>query len=384
MNIQSIYITNAIGFILLLFLGVSRYITRTKGGLENRLYGAMIRIAMIACIVEPLTFGIDGKVGAVYYWINILGNTYLYMANAVGAFLFCVYVEYSLYHDNSRLAKIYNKLFFVVLAILTLLVINIFGGFFFYVDDSYVYHRQPLVAILYLYIVFCAVWCLTTVYKHRHQYKKEAFFPIWMYLTPIVAASVVQMLWYGVSLAWVGTAIGLVALHMSLQNQQSYLDPLTGLHNRLYLEYGFLKMEKDLKNSYYGIMLDINYFKLINDEFGHAEGDIALKELAEIIKISTKTDGVSFRYAGDEFVILLKTSDEDKVVALEETLRCKINEFNESNKHNFNLYVAMGHDRFINGIDNEDSFMKKIDSAMYVNKKELHSLPYAKAVLKKQ
>ena len=382
MNIQSIYITNAIGFILLMFLIVSRYITRTKGGLGNRLYGSMIRIAMIACIVEALTFGIDGKVGAVYYWINILGNTYLYMANAFGAFLFCVYVEYSLYQDKSRLAKIYNKLFFVILALLVSLVINIFGGFYFYVDENFVYHRQPLVAILYLYILCCAVWCLLTVYKHRRHNKKESFFPIWMYLTPIVAASVVQMLWYGVSLAWVGTSIGLVALHMSLQNQRSYLDPLTGLHNRLYLEYAFLKIEKDNKNQYYGIMLDINYFKLINDEFGHVEGDIALKELAEIINKSTKNEGVTFRYAGDEFVILLKSDSEDKVLEIENTIKKKISEFNAENKHNFNLYVAMGHDKFINGLDNEDSFMKKIDDAMYINKKELHALPYAQAVLK--
>jgi len=42
----------------------------------------------------------------------------------------------------------------------------------------------------------------------------------------------------------------------------------------------------------------------------------------------------------------------------------------------------MGHDKFINGLDNEDSFMKKIDNAMYLNKKELHALSYAQAVLK--
>lgn len=382
MNIQSIYITNAIGFILLAFLLVSRYITRTKGGIGNRLYGAMIKIAMLACVVEPLTFGIDGMAGAVYYWINLLGNTYLYMANAFGAFLFCVYVEYSLYQDSSRLKKIYNKFYFVALTIIVLLVINIFAGFFFYVDENYVYHRRPLVALLYIYIVFCAILCLVTVYRHRRNNKKEAFFPIWMYLSPIVAASIVQMLCYGVSLAWIGTAIGLVALHMSLQNQRSYLDPLTGLHNRLYLEHVFITLEKDLKNTYYGIMLDINYFKQINDEFGHAEGDIALKKLADIIKISTRSGGTAFRYAGDEFVVILKADDEKQVFVVEERIKEKIAAFNNNDEQNFNLYVAMGHDKFINGKDNEDSFMKKIDNAMYANKKELHALSYAQAVLK--
>ena len=138
-------------------------------------------------------------------------------------------------------------------------------------------------------------------------------------------------------------------------------------------------MEKDLKRSYYGIMLDINYFKNINDEFGHAEGDKALCELAAIINDATRTEGASFRYAGDEFVIIIKTDSEEYTKNVENDIREKIEQFNKQKKHQFELHVAMGYDKFLNGIDNEDSFMKKIDAAMYANKKEMHRLCELKA-----
>lgn len=371
MNLQAIYIANFTGFILILFLFISRFITQSKSQAEDHIFNVMMILAIVSCLVEPLTFFVDGKPGMVCYWVNLLGNTYLYSSNGIGSFLWCVYVDRSLYHDPVRAKKIYNKFGAVVLVILCFLFGNIWGGYFFYVDDANVYHRQPLINGFYVYMMFCCVFSIVVYERYRRRHGRVAFFPIYMYLIPIVSGSVLQMLYFGVSLAWLGTAIGIVALYMSLLNQRSYMDQLTGLYNRLYMEHAIYGMQRG-NASYYGIMLDMNFFKKINDTYGHSVGDQALKDAAAIFRTETDNRSTVFRYAGDEFIILMKTGLEQEVETLEKALRDAADRFNATGERPYQLSFSMGHDRFERELDNEDSFLKKIDAAMYLDKTRMH------------
>ncbi len=55
--------------------------------MDEKIFLHIVILPLIACIVEPLTFWVDGKPGALCYWINLLGNTYLYAANLIGSYL---------------------------------------------------------------------------------------------------------------------------------------------------------------------------------------------------------------------------------------------------------------------------------------------------------
>ena len=103
MNFQAILLANITGFTLILFLRISRMLSQVKQDTEENAFNVMMYFVMIACIVEPLTFYVDGKPGILCYWINLLGNTYLYYANATGTFLWLLYMDLSLFHDRSRL-----------------------------------------------------------------------------------------------------------------------------------------------------------------------------------------------------------------------------------------------------------------------------------------
>ena len=105
MNLQAIIIANLTGFFLIFFLYMSRFITKTKGDTEEHAFEVMMALAAIACLVEPLTFAVDGVPGKISYWVNILGNTYLYYANGLGSFLWLLYLDLSLNHDRSRMKK---------------------------------------------------------------------------------------------------------------------------------------------------------------------------------------------------------------------------------------------------------------------------------------
>jgi diguanylate cyclase (GGDEF)-like protein len=102
-------------------------------------------------------------------------------------------------------------------------------------------------------------------------------------------------------------ALGNARLRESLR-RQSVLDPLTGLFNRRYFD-ETLKRElararrKSVPMSL--LVLDIDHFKRVNDDFGHAAGDAVLRALGQQIRASIREGDVACRYGGEEFVILM-------------------------------------------------------------------------------
>lgn len=372
MNLQAIIIANLTGFFLIFFLFFSRFITKTKSDTEEHSFEVMMTLAMIACIVEPVTFAVDGVHGIFPYWVNLLGNTYLYYANGLGSFLWLLYLDLNLYHDRSRMKKIYYKISVPIGILLLSLIGNIWGHYYFYVDENNVYHRQPAVFIFYAYLILCAVYSLFLYFHRKKKHGQVAFFPIYLYMAPIITGSILQMVFYGISLAWLGTAMGIVALYMSLQQQKTYLDSLTGMYNRLYLEHALFKMQRDTSGSYYGAMIDMNDFKEINDTYGHSAGDQALSDMADIFRTVISDNTSVFRFAGDEFILIIKTDSEEEIMELKYRLRQAVSDFNLTHTHPYKLSFSMGYAKYDCKKDTSDSFLKKIDTAMYAQKKVYH------------
>ena len=74
-------------------------------------------------------------------------------------------------------------------------------------------------------------------------------------------------------------------------------------------------------------MLDIDHFKSVNDEYGHAAGDEVLRELAQLIEGQIRATDVAARYGGEEFVILLPDTDVDAGALLAERIRRTVAEY---------------------------------------------------------
>ena len=372
MNIQAILVANITGFVLLLILYISRAITRVKSDTEEKALDALMMITLIACIVQSLTFVVDGMPGIVARYTIILGNTYLYFSNVIGPFLFCMYVDLNLYHDRTRIRRIYRKLSIPVSALILSLIVNLFVGIYFRVDENNIYHRQPLNFIIYIYLMLCAVYGLFLYFRYKFTAREASFFPIYMYLTPMVAGILLQKIFYGISLMTLGDAIGIVALYISLQNEKTYKDGLTGLYNRLYLTHELFVIKNAPNPKYYGIMIDMNFFKKINDTYGHAAGDQALVDMASLMKKRFSGLGKCFRYAGDEFVVLVKSNNEAEILEIVNGLSADAEAFNEIADRPYKLSFSKGYGRFEKETDNEDSFLRKIDNAMYEDKRAFH------------
>lgn len=94
--------------------------------------------------------------------------------------------------------------------------------------------------------------------------------------------------------------------------QLSITDQLTQLYNRRYLQ-EVLKREfsraKRYRSKLSCIICDIDHFKVVNDKYGHLQGDAVLRELAALIKNTTREVDIPFRFGGEEFLVLLPETD---------------------------------------------------------------------------
>ena len=94
-------------------------------------------------------------------------------------------------------------------------------------------------------------------------------------------------------------------------------DNLTGVGNRNYLD---LKIKEYRLKDFSIIMIDIDFFKVINDTYGHKVGDLALKRFVELIKPHLNKYDIFIRYGGEEFIIILN-SDKEKAIKIAEKIR---------------------------------------------------------------
>lgn len=153
------------------------------------------------------------------------------------------------------------------------------------------------------------------------------------------------------------------------------LDALTGFYNRRQLEER-VKQEtataKRKKNPLCAIMTDIDYFKHVNDTYGHAAGDLILKTVAKIMRTQLREYDIAARYGGEEFVILLPFTKQDEAVSVAERLRqavekkvidiAKVNTKNETK--NISVTISLGvHCYNLN--DKPDEFIMNADKALY-------------------
>ncbi len=108
-----------------------------------------------------------------------------------------------------------------------------------------------------------------------------------------------------------------------LSKSSTWVDPLTGVANRLYFARRFeseLRRAQNYHQSLGLVMLDIDDFKKINDTYGHPAGDLVIKKFAELVRSVTRSSDLVCRYGGDEFMVLVTTSNDQQVLAYAEKL----------------------------------------------------------------
>jgi diguanylate cyclase (GGDEF)-like protein len=168
--------------------------------------------------------------------------------------------------------------------------------------------------------------------------------------------------------------------HSSILQQMTQLslfaelrtDPLTGAANRRTFDESLESVVKQYARYRAPVavaMLDIDYFKRVNDQHGHVQGDIALRELAELLKGCLRECDTLARYGGEEFAIIMPHTALAAATALGERLRAAI-------EKNMLITVSIGVAELVLG-DDPSTLVQRADAALYQAKLNGRNRVYA-------
>ncbi len=155
----------------------------------------------------------------------------------------------------------------------------------------------------------------------------------------------------------------------------SITDGLTKLYNKRYLMH-ILPQELNRVARYDRIlsliMFDIDFFKKINDTYGHIQGDIVLKEISEIVRKEIRKNDISVRYGGEEFIVILPEVGIEGATIVAEKIKKAVEEFSFSGqKEPLHLTISLGVGLCKKDLIDEtgEKIIKTIDEALYQAKK---------------
>jgi diguanylate cyclase (GGDEF)-like protein len=125
---------------------------------------------------------------------------------------------------------------------------------------------------------------------------------------------------------------------------KEYIDDLTGLYNRRYLLLEAIKKLKSAEQSEMPlsiVFIDLDHFKNVNDTYGHARGDVVLKEFGEFLKRELRQNDTVYRYGGDEFICILPNADYKQAVMVSGRFmkKCRAEEF-AKNRLTLSIYSS--------------------------------------------
>jgi diguanylate cyclase (GGDEF)-like protein len=153
--------------------------------------------------------------------------------------------------------------------------------------------------------------------------------------------------------------------------QKSITDPLTKLYNREYMKEFLSKKIEEAKRYKFPLsvaMIDIDFFKKINDSYGHLIGDCVLKELAELLQSNFRGSDVVSRYGGEEIFIIMPFTDCKNACDKLENFRKIVENHSFCDKKDIKLTISAGVCQFDEG-DGMENLVLKADRKVYFAKK---------------
>lgn len=370
-RLSQILTANAAAFALMVLLKLHMGKKAKIGSLiEVRLLAIMINLTMFQCVFDTLVFWIDGKMFPMARELNYIGNIVYYILNVTISYFWPLFTEFKMNCNVTKLKKLAVALGIPLALVAVFVATTPFTGIIFTVTEDNVYTRTGMnflipTALIAFYLVFGTV----RIYIHRRSKGKYMIFPAIYFITPAFVAVTVQALNYGISLIFIGIAIGLTGVYLSTQSESAYIDQLCGVYNRRYYN-DYIRAfcnSKNKETAITGVLIDMDNFKPINDNYGHDAGDEALIQFSSVLRKHISSIGFAVRYGGDEFVLITEQPQQAAEKGVADIIK-ELDEINSSGTNKFDLEFSYGI-ATITADSSSDDFLKAMDSRMYEMKK---------------
>ncbi len=350
-----------------------------KREIDDNIFTIVLFINIGLLASDMITWILTGKQFYGSREINIASTAIYYVLQPAICFFWLMYCDYKLTEDKERIVKLSPLYAMPATIAIIFSVASCFVPIFFFVDAQNIYHRGPyylvFVGLCTIYYLWTSVITLRDLKSAKTGSEKERDIFLLVYpIFPLIAA-VIQSLFFGVSIIWLSSIVALLVLYANVQNSKITTDSLTSLNNRRrFASY----VEQKIKNRnsmdlLFILLIDIDRFKEINDEYGHLEGDNAIRSTASILVNSVGRDDFVARIGGDEFVVVGERLDEASIKLAIYEIRKEVERFNRKSEK-YTISVSIGCGLLKRGeTKTYEQVFAEADRLMYQEKKLKHS-----------
>ncbi len=337
---------------------------------------AVMLTDMICIALEKASFP---HVRQIIYLMNML---YFCLSGAI-AFSWLRYTCMRIYRGKDPVDILHSAAVLPLMALLLFVILSPLTHWLFYIDGNNHYERGRFFSIqtfiVYGYMTAAMIISLRKNFQETIRSQKQDCIYMSLFVVPPFLGGLIQLLFYGINLTWPATAISLLIVYVNLKNKETSIDALTSLNNRGRLD---IVLQDNIENAANEkskglslLLMDIDNFKHINDTFGHVNGDEALIQTANILKKTfDQTDAFISRYGGDEFAVLLKSKDEEKIKEAIRNIETELEKEQLNNSYPYHISLSIGYAIFGEyNIKNMKELIAAADQSMYEQKK-LHKV----------
>ena len=338
----------------------------------NKVFYYLIGLNLALIILESIILLLNGKEGIVASIILHTGVGVYFVLPPMFGLLWLYYVDLTIFGNRKRLYKLSVIPGIIFIINLGFVLASYFGDLIFNISESNIFSRGSHHYIIVLSSFLILMLANYDVIKNKENVRKKEFAPLLLFSLPPVVATIILIIFRDINLIWNSLVISQLFIYIYIQSRITSTDFLTGLFNRreyetIIRDLSYMK-HKSLTIS--GIMVDINDFKNINDQYGHRNGDEILVHVSKLLKSTIRSQDYVFRIGGDEFVIVIISDKKDVINEIMNRIEHVIHEFNKKSLYDFSISLSLGKGTY----DEQTyvdlpSFFEHLDLMMYDDKK---------------
>ncbi|WP_434797072.1 GGDEF domain-containing protein [Terrisporobacter vanillatitrophus] len=363
-----------VDIIVVIFLVVILHAYKTKFKMNekiNKTYVYIIITTIIIIILEILDKILLLHHNTILVPITKIINIIGFGLSPMVSFLWMVYL---LQYFNMELR---SKLMIIPLIInLAISLLSYKYGFIFEVNNINIYSRGVffLTSIFITYFYFMT--SLIIIFKNKEKTEDKEYINLIMFEAIPFIAAIIQIFFNNLLLIWGSVGISLVIHYIYLQEKLLRYDNLTGVWNRMTSELYIYNNFINKNRSFSLVYVDVNDFKLINDTYGHNEGDKALINIANFLKDYFKSIGKVGRMGGDEFIIIIYKENGIQINSIIRDINIQLCKYNIELNKPYKLTISTGYKKFYNDYSQIADYIKDVDELMYINKQKIKKKLY--------
>ena len=227
----------------------------------------------------------------------------------------------------------------------------------------------PFTVFCGAFIIYSGISALISSFSKINHSKTVLLRMLFVYAIFFILAQVLQVI-VGPILPFRSLAATVIFMFITLRGmcETVTVDALSGINNRFSFN-RYLDEKIAGNEEFWLMMIDIDDFKHINDTFGHAVGDDAIRYTATAIARSVPRNCFVARYGGDEFAVVAPPAEESEIMPLEENIRKELKSIIQQNNSPLNIDITAGYAQRNESICNAPDMIEAADSILYDRKR---------------